>query len=479
MEIPRTHSTPNAQRPTPNAQCAGNGVRSTQIVRRVLERWALGVGRWALNFRTVVWLALTGFLALSAHAAPTAFFETHCYDCHDAESKKGGFDLTALKTDFATPEVFARWVKVYDRIESGEMPPKKKERPPVQDIKAVTGWLHDALTEAERTRLDAGGRTALRRLTRAEYENTVRDLFDLPGIQLQNNLPVDGMAHGFDKNSEALDISHVNMAKYAEAAEQALDMAIATRPEPPPVTKMHMFLARHVGTSLRAGGAVMLKDMKLDPEFPPAGEYDHINISSHMLAGLFDHGSSVGIFRNAEADFKADFRDFAAAYPGIYKIRASFWSFMWDKGNILPSRATEAARLSVVGRDDTGRRGSSDVLGYYDAPSLKPQVHAFDAWLNFKDTIGFNAASITPGPNSSAAKGKGAMGYKGPAIVSDWLEVEGPIHASWPPPGHRRLFGDLPMVEVEPPEPRNLAKAKAKSGRPPTGRQARVIISSR
>lgn len=40
------------------------------------------------------------------------------------------------------------------------------------------------------------------------------------------------MAHGFDKNSDSLDISHVNMAKYIQAAEQALDMAIATRPSP-------------------------------------------------------------------------------------------------------------------------------------------------------------------------------------------------------------------------------------------------------
>ena len=54
----------------------------------------------------------------------------------------------------------------------------------------------------------------------------VRDLLDLPGIVLQGELPADGMAHGFDNNSDALDISHVNLAKYLEAADRALDMAI-------------------------------------------------------------------------------------------------------------------------------------------------------------------------------------------------------------------------------------------------------------
>ena len=50
---------------------------------------------------------------------------------------KGGLDLTALKPDFADAENFARWVKVHDRIESGEMPPKKKPRPPADETAAA------------------------------------------------------------------------------------------------------------------------------------------------------------------------------------------------------------------------------------------------------------------------------------------------------------------------------------------------------
>jgi len=50
---------------------------------------------------------------------------------------------------------------------------------------------------------------------------------------VQAGLPADGSAHGFDKNSDALDISHVNLARYVEAADNTLDMAIATRPTAP------------------------------------------------------------------------------------------------------------------------------------------------------------------------------------------------------------------------------------------------------
>ena len=65
-------------------------------------------------------------LAIQAADLPArAFFEKHCIECHNAETKKGGLDLNSLQPDLADPDTFARWVKVYDRIESGEMPPKK------------------------------------------------------------------------------------------------------------------------------------------------------------------------------------------------------------------------------------------------------------------------------------------------------------------------------------------------------------------
>ena len=170
--------------------------------------------------------------ALSAAELPPSvrdLISNRCTDCHDAETKKGNLDLTAHGADFTNAESFARWVKVYERVEAGEMPPKKKARPTAEELKPALAWLKQTLTAADDARLAGTGRTALRRLTRVEYENTMRDLFDMPGIALQGLLPPDGTAHGFDKNSDALSISHVNLSKYVEAADHTLDLAIATR----------------------------------------------------------------------------------------------------------------------------------------------------------------------------------------------------------------------------------------------------------
>ncbi len=387
-------------------------------------------------------------LSTVAQAGPPAkFFETHCHQCHDANSKKGGLDLTALPFSPADPDNLARWVKVHDRIATGEMPPRKQARPEAAEVAATTRWLHDELVAAERKANASDGRTRLRRLTRAEYENTVRDLFDLPGLLLQTDLPADGSVYGFDKNSDALDLSHVNLLKYLEAADRILDMAIATRPRPPKPIQQRISLANphgFVAHVLLHGDGVLLKDKKPDPDFPPAGAHEHLDQGAHERMGSFHNGASVGLFRHEDESFHPYFNEFVAIYPGRYRLTTSLWSFQWDKGKVLPSRGTEAARLSIVQLVGDGRGGGhpSTVLGYYDAPSINEQKHEVVTWLNPRETIGFNAASLVSGHTRGP---KRAMGFTGPGIACDFLDVEGPLHDVWPPVGHRRLFGDLPI----------------------------------
>ena len=398
---------------------------------------------------------------LGSATEPQHFFATHCTSCHDAETKEGALDLTSFKQNLANAENFASWVKIHDRIESGEMPPKRQPRPKAEDIAAVTKSLREALIAAEAQHLKSN-RTGIRRLTRAEYENTIRDLFDMPGIALLGSLPADGSAHGFDKNSDALDISHVNMAKYVEAADHILDLAIATQPQPPVRQKQRISLARHVGHILGNGDAVLLKNKQPDPEYPPAGEQGHIDQGAHERIGSFNRDSSTGVFRHEDESFHPYFLDFAVLYPGRYRLRASFFSFGWDKGKVLPNRGTEAARLSAVQLSQDGRHGGhpSYVLGYYAAPSLESREHEFVHWLNYKETIGFNAASLAPVANYNR-KGR-AMAFTGPGIAVDWLEIEGPLHDAWPPAAHKVLFGDLPIVEFKPADQPNVKPPKRK-----------------
>lgn len=410
--------------------------------------------RFGVRLATTFALIAGGFCSTvdAAEGPHSKFFQAHCTACHDAETKQGDLDLTALKFEPAVPENFARWVKIYDRLDSGEMPPKDEPRPPAAELATVMKSLDASLIAAEQSRLAHEVRTGVRRMTRAEYENTIRDLFDMPGIALQGNLPADGSAHGFDKNSDALDVSHVNLSKYVEAADHVLDLAIAVRPTAPTVQQRRISLMNRGGFVAHVvmnGDGVLLKNKQPDPQFPPAGEQNHLDQGAHERLGTFYNGSSVGLFRHEDESLSPYFMEHVTIYPGRYRVRTSLWSFTWDKGKVLPSRRVEAARLSVVQLTGDGRGGQhpSYVLGYYDAPSIDSKEHELTVWLNHNEIIGFNVASLAPWANY-ARKGR-AMTFTGPGIACDWLDIEGPINEAWPPAAHRRLFGDLPIAEFK------------------------------
>jgi copper chaperone CopZ len=331
------------------------------------------------------------------------------------------------------------------------MPPDNAAGPTDAERATLLAELSHAIATAEREPPHARGH--FRRLTRTEYENTIRDLFQMPGIQLASLLPADGSVDGFDKAAEALDISHVNIASYLEVADRILDDAIATRPEPPAITRRRISLVNRggfVAHIVMNGDGVLLKDGQPDPDFPPAAEQNHLDQGAHERWGSFRNGASVGLFRHEDESVSPYFIEHVTIYPATYRVRTSLWSFQWDQGRMLPGRGTEAARLSVVQLTGDGRGGQhpSTVLGYFNAPSNGPLEHELSVWLNRNELIGFNTASLAPAANYY--KPRRAMEFTGPGIVVDWLDIEGPLYEQWPPPSHTLLFGSLPLKEVPP-----------------------------
>lgn len=387
----------------------------------------------------------------SADDTLPSFVSQYCVECHGETDPEAALNLTDLPRDFEDSEHHRRWVKIHDRVASGEMPPRNAVQPEDTERATFLRTLADAIVDGERASRKKAPR--LRRLTRSEYENTIRDLFDMPGIALANEFPEDGSAHGFNKHAEALDISHVNIAKYLEAADHILNYAIATRPEPPTIHRRRISLANRggfVAHIIMNGDGVLLKNGLPDPEFPPAADQNHVDQGAHERWGSFRNGATVGLFRHEDESVSPYFIEHVTVYPARYRVRTSLWSFGWDKGQVLPGRRTEAARLSVVKLTGDGRGGQhpSYVLGYFDAPADQPQEHEVTVWLNHNELIGFNAASLAPVANY-ARKGR-AMAFTGPGIAVDWLDVEGPLYPSWPPPSHTLLFDDLPLREFVP-----------------------------
>ena len=70
------------------------------------------------------------FSTAASDIQPVAkILDSRCLDCHDAETRKGGINLTELlaNNNLNEPKTAALWEKVDQVVQAGEMPPKKKE----------------------------------------------------------------------------------------------------------------------------------------------------------------------------------------------------------------------------------------------------------------------------------------------------------------------------------------------------------------
>ena len=326
-------------------------------------------------------LVLTAALPLSA-ATPglsedvMSFTERHCSSCHNDVDKEGDLDLTSLAYDPADPSNFATWIKVHDRVQNGEMPPKEKKRPAAAELATFVKTMDATLTSADQARLARTGRSLYRRLNRTEYENTLRDLFQAPYLLVQDQLPQDGLAESYNKLSRALDVSYVHMQKYMEAAEYAIKQVMTARFVQPESKVTRYWARNNFNFTNQDGnpnrGRFPVLDHGPDPEVMVtyglggrggniyAGRSDSAEPKGPQITGI---GATQPLFagddnparRDKEAmgftasmyrtGFQSEWNGFAAPVTGRYNIRLSgytIWVGPW--GTIVPTNSIFAKR---------------------------------------------------------------------------------------------------------------------------------------
>jgi len=264
---------------------------------------------------------------------------------------------------------------------------------------------------------------AMRRLNRIEYENTIRDLLGIQ-VDLKELLPPDSSANGFDNNAEALHTSSFLMEKYLEAADTALNLAIANKPQPPLVQKRYRFHDERV-----------------------------VKVATEKVFRARD--DSLVMFSSSpwNAITSSQF------YPpdrGRYRFR-------------IAARGFQSGGKPVTFRVDAGPMlmgTKNHLVGYFDALPDQLTVIEFTDHLEARNTFRVLPHGLA---TAQTVNKIGADVYEGPGLAVEWIEIEGPLHDVWPPESHQRIFGDLPQepagirdfrnrVEVVSNEPLNDAR---------------------
>ncbi|MBL8993594.1 MAG: DUF1592 domain-containing protein [Spirochaetia bacterium] len=391
--------------------------------------------------------------AAAAELPVRPFLESHCFECHDSGVAKGGLDLGALKFDLEDAKTLEIWVKVHDRVQSGEMPPAGNARPGANEIKEFLSKLSAPMIASDLEREKNSGRAAWRRLNRYEYEATLRDILQAPWLQIKDILPEDGEAHLFNKVGTALDYSHVQMAQYMAAADYAIREVIASRAAPPE-KKTVRYYARD---QRNFAGKMKFNEFNKSPEratFPVLGTEGQPDVRSGKDPITVGAGKpeirekeAMGVVASSYEPIELRFDGFAANQSGRYKVRLSAYS-VWvgpgsgnrwwvpDLDKVSPGRRGEPIAIYSEKSPRIIRRlGSIDV-------GTDPTTEELDVYLLKRETIRVDASrffrSRPPAYRNPLAERDGQ-----PGVAFRWLEVEGPLFESWPPEGHQLLFGDL------------------------------------
>ena len=354
-----------------------------------------------------------------SHLPPGTFLERYCFECHDIDTHKAGLTLDGLPLDFSRQPIARQWESVFDKVSALRMPPRKADQPSVEERAGFQKFLGDALREASLAHQHTQGRTLLRRLSRTQYEDSLRDLLALPRLEVKDLLPEESPVAGFDNVSGGQSISSVHLVRYQQAAERALQAAVPRRSfEPIHFSKTGaelMASQQRKGLEtwkcwLKGDGLVIPSKLwrpfttVATPAAPVEGRY-RVRVTGY---GIHTGGSPLAVAFNylysAQLPYGQDlaWRDLPADKPGTTEVEL----------DLQPGQSVDVLGWTLPHRDEVKNK-------------LKDQ----------------------PGEN-----------WTGPSLVFERLEVDGPLD-TWPPESYQRVFGNLQL--------KSAAEAAFESGHSP------------
>ncbi len=382
--------------------------------------------------------------------------QSTCLDCHTGKDADAGFDLSKLLADELNSETLAAWIKVHERVEAKEMPPDDLLADVHRD--QLLRDLTPSLIAVDRALINQEGRSIWRRMNRYEYENSLRDLLAAPWLQIKTILPEDGELQRFNKVGEALDVSHVNLARYMQAADYALRQVLSLQNDAPK-PKLKRFYAREQGAFNRK---VHYNPFNRSPEratFPLIGYDADVEMlrdeKKPFTVGDADpelrEKEAFGVVASSYEPIELRFNAFKAPTSGRYKLRFrgyTFWAAGEEKRPWRPDREKTSIgrRSEPVAVYAVSPPRQLRWLGQFDF-QIEPTVQELDVYLLEGESIQPDAVRLfrsrPPNWHNPLAEADGM-----PGVAFNYLETEGPIFDAWPTEGHKLLFGDLPVKQV-------------------------------
>jgi cytochrome c553 len=382
----------------------------------------------------------------------TTFMQTYCINCHGEKKQKGDFRVDTLQLSVTAADA-ENWQLVLDNLHLGEMPPEDEKQPSAAEVEKITAWIQSELSRATAALKGAGGEVVLRRLNRAEYQNTIADLFDVHG-DFTAGFPEDMRDHGFDNNGAALMLSTAQIQEYMKAAEFVLARAIA--PSARPETKSTT-LTLHDGN--RRANELARKNLesrlaKFD-SLTPQEKANTRKMEEAIKANPESHGYRFPVLENGtlrppkasdgpHLDAVMTVQQYFSSEPAIgFPGRAAGWCTVKAVAFAMKNDGKPTRLKFSVQEGFSGKLPKA--VSVFTFTDDKPREVEASYYLEPGDRVTFTMMDGAP-----HSQGRTMIDQPGPFIGIRSFSIEGPIFDTWPPKGHRTLFGDIDPANPTP-----------------------------
>ncbi|MCG6155869.1 DUF1592 domain-containing protein [Rubinisphaera margarita] len=336
---------------------------------------------------------------LFAKTKPEQFFAQNCVKCHGPEEQNGQVRLDIpVETLFANEELLERIAAV---LEADEMPPEESPQPKPEAVAEIMDLLQKRILAQRPT-------NPLKRLTHAEYTNTIRDLFGVD-FDFTGLLPPDHVERGFDKFGEAHLMSPHQVMAYLKTARFIAERVL---PDAKPKTRTWEFDVRHFHGS---------------KNFATGGGGDYRDGDDYVLTGFRPYRSNLHFSIDPEAHDQ-----FVIPAFGVYRLEVKAHSEKSKEGEVIGINLGD-------GRHPT----SFQMIRRIPMPRGSK---GFTTELTLKagDMLAFTFDSARV-PGRSLAK----KPHDGPAMRFSHMKVTGPLTEQWPTAAMKAI---LPKPNMKPAE---------------------------
>ena len=367
------------------------------------------MNRALLAVLAYVWIVSIG-TAQAFETDVTPLIESSCIRCHGTDTDTP-LNLASLDNDLGNPDTFEKWEQVFERVQHGEMPPASESQPDPVLLETALASLKAALLKTDLANR-GGDRVPLRRLTRLEYEYTMRDLLYIEE-DLAKLLPAESDSGEFNTVAAKQGISPIHIRSYLEATDIALDAAIILGEQP---------------------DSQAYKVDYLNSPYVNSWYDKPVTQGGDLIKKLDD---AVAMFADFDYVLRTDLSGFSVTYPGFYRITMEAYSY----------QANTPVTLTLIQTNET--EGSTKLIGAYDLVDDKPRTIELTAYLRPHDYLYPSVADLDWPTNSPIFFNNptllpvfmtGAKVYKGEGIALKSFVIEGPVLESWPPPSTRQVL---------------------------------------